>query len=113
MMVANKIDVVPYESLSAEARARIEDVAARAGAELVPMSNVSEENITKLKMSACDKLLEARVDSKLAAGRIKNDVMSRITVAIPKPRDTVKRETSIPDSVIQKSSEMQVVGNFF
>jgi len=41
MMVANKTDVVPYESLSAAARARIEEVAARANAELIPMSNVS------------------------------------------------------------------------
>lgn len=40
-MVANKTDVVPYESLSAAARARIEEVAARANAELIPMSNVS------------------------------------------------------------------------
>ena len=52
-----------------------------------------------LKTHACDKLLEARVDAKLSAGRIKDDVMSRITVAVPKPRDSTKREAFIPDSV--------------
>lgn len=100
MMVANKTDVVPYESLPAHVRAAIEDVARTAKAELIPMSNVSEENISKLKIAACDKLLEARVDAKLAAGRVKDDVLSRISVAMPKPRDGLAREASIPDSVM-------------
>lgn len=106
MMVANKTDVVPYESLSAAARARIEEVAARANAELIPMSNISEENVSKLKTTACDKLLEARVDSKLSAGKIRSDVLARITVATPKPRDSLTREVCIPDSVLQKGTEM-------
>lgn len=63
------------------------------------MSNVSEENVSKLKIRACDKLLEARVDQKLTAGRVKDDVMSRITVAVPKPRDGAVREAFIPQSV--------------
>lgn len=99
MIVANKTDVVPYSSLSLTARSAIEEVAKHANAEVIPMSNVSEENVSTLKMHACDKLLEARVDAKLSAGRIKDDVMSRITVAIPKPRDGVIRDAYLPDSV--------------
>jgi len=99
ILVANKIDVLPYESLPAHARRAIEDAAKAANAELIPMSNISEENISKLKITACDKLLEARVDSKLSSGRVKDDVLSRITVAMPKPRDNLAREPYIPDSV--------------
>jgi nucleolar GTP-binding protein len=99
MIVANKVDVVPYESLSKKARDSIEECARNAGAILVPMSNVSEENIMKLKTTACDKLLEARVDAKLSAGRVKDDVMSRITIAMPKPRDSIVRDAWIPDTV--------------
>ena len=99
MIVANKTDVVAYNDLPAATRAKIEAVAETAGAELVPMSNVSEDNVSKLKTQACDKLLEARVDAKLSAGRVKDNVLSRITVAMPKPRDSVKREAFIPDSV--------------
>lgn len=99
MIVANKTDVIPYEKLSSAQRSAIEEVAAAAGAELIPMSNVSEENISQLKTRACDKLLEARVESKLSAGRVKDDVMARITVAIPKPRDNTQREAFIPESV--------------
>lgn len=100
MIVANKTDVIPYEKLSSAQRSAIEEVATAAGAELIPMSNVSEENISQLKTRACDKLLEARVESKLSAGRVKDDVMARITVVTPKPRDNVQRGTSIPESVL-------------
>jgi nucleolar GTP-binding protein len=100
MLVANKIDVMPYEQLSAHHRNAIENAAKAASAELIPMSNISEENISKLKITACDKLLETRVDSKLAAGRVKDDIMSRVTLVVPKPRDNIKREPFIPESVL-------------
>lgn len=103
-MVANKIDVKPYESLSLEMRNRIEQTAKTAGAEFMTMSNISEENVSKLKSAACDKLLEARVDSKLAAGRMKNDVMARITVVTPKPRDGKTRDAFIPEGVTLRAN---------
>mmetsp|Transcript_21918 Transcript_21918/g.36696 ORF Transcript_21918/g.36696 Transcript_21918/m.36696 type:complete len:708 (+) Transcript_21918:46-2169(+) len=113
MIVANKTDVLPFESLAASVRTQIEEVAERAGADLVPMSNVSESNIGHLKVTACDKLLEARVDSKLSMGKIKDDVMSRITVITPKPRDSAQRDVCIPASVAarhqQQSAAMAVV----
>lgn len=113
MIVANKTDVIPYESLSVKTRQMIEESARNANAELIPMSNISEENIGKLKITACDKLLEARVDAKLSAGRVKDDVLSRITVAIPKPRDTTVRDAYIPSSVLssQISNDVMKVDN--
>ena len=99
LMVANKTDVMPWDSLAPNARASIEECAAAAGAQLITCSNISEENISLVKTTACDKLLEARVDSKLAAGRVKDDIMSRVTVAMPKARDGVKRSAFIPETV--------------
>jgi nucleolar GTP-binding protein len=99
MIIANKTDVLPYESLPVHVRTSIEECARKARAELVPMSNISEENISYLKNTACDKLLEARVDAKLSSGRLKDDTMSRITVVQPKPRDDCVREAFIPASV--------------
>ena len=108
MMVANKTDVISYDDLPAAHRQSIEEVAANAGAELIPMSNISEENVMELKNRACDKLLEARVDAKLSAGRMKDDVMSRITVAMPKLRGgSAPRPTFIPDSVKAKGDRME------
>lgn len=107
IIVANKTDVLPYESLPLDTRNKIERIAKLAKAEVIPMSNVSEENIGQLKITACDKLLEARVDSKLSQGKVKQDVMSRITVAQPKPRDGIQREAFIPDSVKQLQEQQQ------
>lgn len=101
IIVANKTDVVPYEKLSEHVRSSIEEVGRKSGAQVIPMSNVSEENIALLKTTACDQLLEARVESKLSTGRIRDDVMSRITVAVPKKRDNCVREAFIPDTVQQ------------
>jgi hypothetical protein len=39
------------------------------------------------------------VDAKLSAGRLKDDVLARITVAMPKPRDSTIRLPTIPASV--------------
>ncbi len=99
VMVANKIDVIPYDQLSSETRAQIEETAREAGAELIHASNVSEENLAALKTRACDKLLEARVENKLSSGRVKDSVLSRISVANPKPRDNKKRGAYVPESV--------------
>lgn len=99
IIVANKTDVIPYENLPVHTRASIEEIARNASAEVIPTSNVSEFNLSSLKTRACDKLLEARVDAKLSSGRVKNDVMSRITVVMPKPRDGHNREAFIPDTV--------------
>lgn len=108
MIVANKVDVLPYESLSEAKRNSIEEVASRANVEVITMSNVSEENVMELKTRACDKLLEARVDAKLSAGRVKDDVMSRVTVAVPKLRPGAPpRQTFIPDSVKAQNGKME------
>ena len=81
---------------------------------LATFRHLIEENVAKLKITACDKLLEARVDSKLSAGKVRNDVLARISVAIPKPRDGVQRESCIPASVLQRDAaaqdDMDVVG---
>lgn len=107
VLVANKTDVIPYDKLSANTKAAIESCAKEAGAELITMSNVNEEGVSALKTRACDKLLEARVEAKLSTGRVKDDVMSRITVAQPKKRDGKTRGSFIPDSV---SGAMTVEG---
>lgn len=104
MMVANKTDVLPYASLSANARASIEECAAAGGAQLITCSNISEENIALVKATACEKLLSARVDAKLATGRVGDDILSRISVAMPKARDSVIRDAYIPDSIAEAMS---------
>jgi len=114
LVVANKTDVVAYDSLPSASRTLIEESVRGADAELLTMSNISEDNVSQVKITACDKLLEARVEAKISAGKLKGDVLSRITVSMPKPRDSLERGPTIPQSVLDQqasSSSGMVIDN--
>lgn len=52
---------------------------------LMAMSTLSEEGVMAVKQVACDRLLNFRVEMKVAGKRIA-DVLNKIHVAIPQPR---------------------------
>lgn len=105
LLVVNKIDQVKWEDLKAEDREAIEKCAEGSGAELMKMSNVSEEGVSAVKNKACDKLLTARVETRLTGKKV-TDVMNRLTVAQPRPRDTRARAAFIPESVLAAKNRM-------
>mmetsp|Transcript_2369 Transcript_2369/g.3051 ORF Transcript_2369/g.3051 Transcript_2369/m.3051 type:complete len:660 (+) Transcript_2369:115-2094(+) len=106
LLVANKTDVIKLEDIKPEDRKTLEEVAKSANAELMTMSNVNEDGVSAVKNKACDKLLTARVETRLTGKKV-NDVMNRLTVAKPKPRDTAKREAFIPESVLLAKNQME------
>ena len=63
------------------------------------MSNFTEEGIADVKTLACDALLTRRVEEKMR-GRKAGDVLNRLTVTLPKPRDGRARISSVPPSVL-------------
>lgn len=48
----------------------IEKLADSAGVELHLMSNETEEGVQEVKTAACDKLLQARVDARMAGKKV-------------------------------------------
>jgi len=62
------------------------------------MSTLTEDGVMTVKQTACDRLLNFRVDMKLAGKRI-GDVLNRMHVAVPKARDNQARPPVIPPSV--------------
>jgi nucleolar GTP-binding protein len=98
VVVLNKIDVVRPDELSPERQAALERIAGELNAHVVAMSNHSEEGVAAVKATACDALLEQRVERKLRGARAA-DVLTRVHVAMPKPRDARLRLPTIPDSV--------------
>mmetsp|Transcript_17176 Transcript_17176/g.58315 ORF Transcript_17176/g.58315 Transcript_17176/m.58315 type:complete len:689 (-) Transcript_17176:48-2114(-) len=101
-LVCNKIDVIRFEDVRPDARALLESLTeGPQGVPLLTMSNTSEENVSVVKNTACDALLEARVEAKTSSsgGRRIADVMSRVTVALPRPRDALQRGACIPETV--------------
>lgn len=105
LVVCNKIDLCKIESLDEEDRKLIESVRQDKDTQIIPMSNISEEGIQHVKQTACDLLLQHRVERKLRGKRI-GDVINRIHVAYPDKRDSKNRVSNIPPSVLaQKEKE--------
>jgi nucleolar GTP-binding protein len=109
LIVANKIDLVKMDQLDEEDRALIATMVEGTNSTIVPMSNVTEEGVTDVKNTACDLLLEHRVERKLKGKRIA-DVANRIHVAMPTKRDGKARGTSIPASVAKIQAAKKVKG---
>ncbi|KAL3760659.1 hypothetical protein ACHAWU_005380 [Discostella pseudostelligera] len=103
VVVINKIDIQPWETLDASRRAMIEELIKESGSNttMLTMSNVSEEGVSQVKNHACDKLLAARVDSRVSGNKA-NSVMNRLQVVYPTARDGVVREAYIPESVLKE-----------
>eukprot|EP00752_Nemacystus_decipiens_P009457 g8456.t1 len=99
LVIANKTDVAPFKELKEEDRVSIEKLADSAGVELHLMSNETEEGVAEVKTAACDKLLQARVDARMAGKKV-GGLVSRLTVAMPKARDGRDRAPTIPASVL-------------
>jgi len=103
LVLVNKIDVVRPENVDPDDWALIQscvDIGAGGmpGTQVVPMSTLTDEGVSSVKQIACDALLESRVEKKLRANRVANNI-NRLHVAMPKPRDNKVREIAIPETV--------------
>jgi len=99
IVVLNKVDVVRLESLNPEDQALLKSIATD-GAEVTTMSTLTEEGVSVVKQIACDKLLAQRVETKLKGKKV-NDVLNRLHLATPTPRDDKVRGPVIPESVLK------------
>mmetsp|Transcript_26169 Transcript_26169/g.55209 ORF Transcript_26169/g.55209 Transcript_26169/m.55209 type:complete len:729 (-) Transcript_26169:178-2364(-) len=106
VVVINKIDAQPWDTLDSKYQTMIEELVKESGSNtsMLHMSNVSEEGVSNVKNHACDKLLAARVDSRVSGNKV-DSVMNRLRVAYPTARDGVTREAFIPESVLKEREE--------
>lgn len=106
VVVINKIDAQPWDTLESTQKAMIETMIKESGANtsMLHMSNITEEGVSQVKNHACDKLLAARVDSRVSGNKVEG-VMNRLQVVYPTARDGVTREAFIPDSVLKERED--------
>ncbi|XP_022731074.1 nucleolar GTP-binding protein 1-like [Durio zibethinus] len=114
IIVCNKTDLQPLDSLSEEDMKLVMEMKAEAmktvmgqGGEpsneegvLLTMSTLTEDGVIAVKNAACERLLNQRVELKMKSKKI-NDCLNRFHVAIPKPRDQKERPPCIPQSVLE------------
>mmetsp|Transcript_41675 Transcript_41675/g.61175 ORF Transcript_41675/g.61175 Transcript_41675/m.61175 type:complete len:707 (+) Transcript_41675:167-2287(+) len=109
ILVVNKVDLESWEDLEKEKKDMVEALAEDANCTLMTMSNESEHNVSAVKAAACDKLLAARVESRVSSNKV-DSVMNRLQVFYPTPRDGEERGAYIPSSV-QKARDEGTLGS--
>lgn len=102
----NKVDILKFDELPEEKRELFKQFE-EDGVTIIPMSTLSEEGIMDVKMEACERLLASRVEMKLKSKKV-NDVVNRLHVAIPVPRDEKVRAPFIPEGVKKKGKSMEI-----
>jgi len=114
LIVCNKIDVMKWEELSDDKRQALEQLSSDGTAQLIQMSTLTELGVSKVKEIACERLLTQRVEQKLKQTKKVDDIVNRLHVAVPTPRDDKVRKPFIPESVVQareKKKEMEMNNN--
>ncbi|XP_048773228.1 GTP-binding protein 4-like [Ostrea edulis] len=104
IICTNKIDVIRIEDLPTE-KAEQFQVFEENEIPVLPMSTLTEEGVMDVKIKACEKLLQYRIDSKIRGKKV-NDVMNRLHVAMPAKRDNKDRPPCIPEAVLNIKKTM-------
>ncbi|GAB1609822.1 nucleolar GTP-binding protein 1-like [Argonauta hians] len=104
LVCVNKIDILKFEDLPESAQASIKKLEEE-NVTVMYMSTLTEEGVINIKNEACDRLLAHRVETKIR--QKKDDLMSRLRVAVPNRRDEKDRPVHIPEAVLQKRQKME------
>lgn len=111
IVVANKTDLGWEESLGDSGRELLESFTADSDgrATIMKMSTHEESGVVEVKNFACEKLLEARVESKVRGKKVQN-VLNRLHLAQPKTVSQ-NRKPNIPASVLAKRASLSANEN--
>lgn len=107
IVVANKTDLGWENSLDESANKLLESFVTDSNgrAVMMKMSAHEEQGVSDVKNTACEKLLEARVESKVRGKKVQN-IMNRLHLAVPKTQNQ-ERKPNIPASVLAKRAAQQ------
>lgn len=102
IVVANKTDLGWEKELDESSQKLLQAFVGESEgrAILLKMSTHEEEGVTEVKNTACERLLELRVESKVRGKKVQN-VLNRLHVATPK-ESNMDRRPNIPLSVLAK-----------
>lgn len=98
MIVMNKSDIIKTEDLSPERQELIKNMTEMPGVEVMETSSYLEDGVMDVRNLACEKLLASRIEQKLKGTARVNNVLNKIHVSKPQPRDDVSRPAFIPDA---------------
>lgn len=101
ILAINKIDILGVEDLPQEKRMFIEKLQEDKAVPVLFLSTVNETGVMEVKMEACERLLSYRVDQKMRTKKVDN-ILNRLHVATPAPRDDKVRAPCIPEQALAR-----------
>jgi len=104
MVISNKSDVLARSELSEEKEAIFKELEKELGSDILEMSTVTEDGVMDVKTTACEKLLQHRVEAKFRSKKV-DGILNRLHVTDPSARDEIKRPAFIPEAAIKKREE--------
>ena len=85
ILVINKIDQMTPEQLDDKSAKLLKEIVDD-GVQCVRMSCYTDEGVMNVRNTACDILLQTRVEAKMKGTKVQ-DVMNKLHLALPQPRD--------------------------
>ena len=104
LVVVNKIDQRKIADLTPDQQALFEELKHTENVQVKEMSTIQEDGVVDVRNEACEMLLAYRVESKVK-GKKANNILNRLHVALPKPRDDKERKPFIPPNAKVKKME--------
>lgn len=101
ILAINKIDIVTPDDLPEERREIITKLQEDKNVPVMLMSTVQETGVMEVKTEACERLLSYRVDQKMRTKKVDN-ILNRLHVAMPAPRDEKLRAPCIPEQAMAR-----------
>ncbi|KAJ1916426.1 Nucleolar GTP-binding protein 1 [Mycoemilia scoparia] len=101
LLVITKTDACKLEDISPEDRKLVEDVCKDGSVELSQLSTYLDEGVIETRNLACEKLLQQRVAMKLKGQKV-HDVLNRVHLSVPAPRDSQDRKPFIPEQIAKR-----------
>lgn len=102
LVVANKVDLRPLDQLDEEDTALIQAIARNT--QVLPMSNVTLEGVSKVKSAACSLYMQHATENNMQSGRV-HRITNQLQISMPIPRDNKQRPAHIPDQVREQREE--------
>jgi len=101
ILAINKIDILTLEDMPPERQAIITKLQEDKQVPVMFMSTVQETGVMEVKTEACERLLSYRVDQKMRTKKVDN-ILNRLHVAMPAPRDEKVRAPCIPAQALAR-----------
>ncbi|ODV88739.1 hypothetical protein CANCADRAFT_128386 [Tortispora caseinolytica NRRL Y-17796] len=100
LVVINKTDILRLEELDEERTKMVNSLTEVEGVEIMQLSCQSQDGLFDVRNRACEKLLSQRIEQKLKGTKV-NNVLNKIHLATPQPRDDKVREHYIPEGALE------------